>query len=792
MARPLFSVLYRKLLRDLWTLRGQVLAIALVLGSGLAVLIMSLGAMDALRETRAAFYERTRFADVFATATRAPLGVARDIAALPGVRAAEARVVRPVILDLPDLGQPVSGTVVSVPTDRTPRLNDLVLREGRWPRRAAPGEVIINESFAQAHRLHPGDTLHAVLGGRLKALRVVGVALSPEFVYAIGPGQIMPDDARFGILWMGYDAAAAAFGMDGAFNNLIIDLSRGADETAVVTAVDDILARYGGVGAYPRREQISDWFLSGEIDQLATLATMLPAIFLSVAVFLLHIAGNRLIATEQSQVGLLKAFGFTNLQVALHYARLMVAIALPGVLLGWLGGALLGRWLTEMYTQFYGFPFLIYRPQPSIFALAAAIGVGAAMAGGAAAIAHAIRLRPAEAMLPPPPPAYRRSLLSRVLPPTLFDQPSLMILRHVGRWPLRSGLSVTGIALATGVLILSLQWLDSIDWLLERQFFVENRQDATLTFTEVRPLAVVHDVAHLPAVLAVEGFRAVPARLHFGHRQRREAITGLAAAPRLGRVLDTSGQPLRPPPQGLMLSAKLADLLGVKHGGTVVVEVLEGSRPVLRLPVMAIAETYLGMGAWMHRDALWVALGEAPSINGVYLSTDPLQAHRLDDRLKRVPTVAAVSWRAANLGIFRQTVAESMLIMIGFYVVFSSMLTFGVVYNSARISLSERSRELATLRVLGFSQGEVAYILLGELALLTLLALPLGCLAGWGLAELMAQVTDTELYRIPAIITPATLGWACVGVVVAAAISGLLVLRHLRRLDLVAVLKTRE
>lgn len=791
-ARPLFGVLYRKLLRDLWALRGQVLAIALVLGSGLAVLIMSLGAMDALNETRAAYYERYRFADVFATVKRAPLSVGRAVAALPGVRAVEARVVRPALLNLADLEHLVTATIVSVPTDRPPALADLVVREGRWPRREAPEEVLVSEAFAKAHGLHAGATLRALLGGRAKDLRVVGVALSPEYVYAIGPGQLVPDDARYGILWMGHDAAASAFGMDGAFDDLAIALSRGADEAAVIAAVDRLLARYGGTGAYPRREQVSDWFLSGEIDQLATLATLLPTIFLGVAAFLLNIAGNRLIATEQSQIGLLKAFGFTNAQVAGHYARLMVVMALPGVAMGWAGGALLGRWLTELYALFYGFPFLIYRPEPWVFALAAGIGVAAALAGGATAIARAVRLRPAEAMQPPPPPAYRRGLLSRLLPARTFDQPTLMVLRHLARWPLRSALSITGMALATAVLVLSLQWIDAIDWLLERQFFTENRQDLTLTFTETRPASVVQDVAHLPAVLATEGFRSVPARLRFGHLSRREPVTGLPAEPKLARVLDAAGRPLPPPPQGLMLSRKLAALLGAGRGDVVTVEVLEGRRPVLHLPVAAIADTYIGMGAWMRADALAQALDEAPSIDGVHVIADPTRGAALDARLQDVPAVAGISWRSAGLGAFRRTMAESMLIMIGFYVAFSSMLTFGVVYNSARISLSERARELATLRVLGFSGREVAFILLGEMALLTVLALPLGCLFGWGLAELLSRAMDTELYRIPAVVTPGTLGWACLGVIAAAAASGVLVLRRLADLDLVGVLKTRE
>lgn len=791
-ASPVVSVLWRKLGRDLWALRAQVGAIALVLGSGLAVLIMSLGAIRALEDTRAAFYDRARFADVFAEVRRAPEALATRLAQIPGVRAAETRVRDRVLLDLPGLNEPGSAIVVSIPEDHRPRLNDLVVREGRWPRREAPDEVLLGEAFAEANTLRPGDTVAAVVHGRRRVLEVVGIALSPEFVYTLPPGALMPDDRRNGVMWMGRHALAAATGLEGAFNSVALALNRGADEAAVLAAIDAALDRYGGTGAYPRRDQTSDWFLSGEITQLATLAWVLPSIFLAVAAFLINIAANRLIALEQPHIGLLKAFGFGNIQVGVHYLALMLAMALPGVLLGWFGGAVLGRWITELYAQFFRFPFLIYRPDMGVFLLAAGIGFGAAAAGALAAVHKAVRLRPAEAMVPPAPPVYRRSFLSRTLPPGTLDQPTMMILRHIARWPLRSFLTAAGIALSCAVLVLSLHWAPSINALLERQFFQENRQDATVTFLEARPLRVIEDLGRLPGVLAVEPFRAVPVRLTAGHRSWREALTALPVQPGLARPLDAAGQPLSPPAQGLMLTTTLAELLAVGLGDVVTVEIREGRRPTLHLPVVALADTNIGLGAWMRQDALWSALGEAPTASGAYLAVDGARHADFTARLKDIPMVAGVMLRSTAVGAFRDTMAETMMIMVGFYVTFSGMLTFGVVSNSARIALSERGRELASLRVLGFTEGEVTYILLGELALLTLAALPLGAVVGWGLAHGMAQAMGTELYRIPAVVTPAVMGWAALAVVVAAALSGLSVARRIRRLDLVAVLKTRE
>ncbi len=786
------TMLNRKLGRDLWRMRGQALAVAAVIASGLAMLIMSLGAVASLEETRAAFYERYRFADVFAHARRAPARLQARMAAIAGVRAVETRIVEQALLDIAGMAEPAGALLVSVPEDRRPRLNDLVLREGRWLRPGRPDEALVSEAFAEAHGYRPGDSLTAVINGTRRHLTIAGIALSPEYVYILPPGQLMPDDRRFGVLWMGREALAAAFDLDGAFNDVALKLSPGTESRAVIERLDALLRPYGTTGAFGRDDQTSNWFLSGEIRQLRTMAGILPAIFLAVAAFLLNVAASRLVATERSQIGLLKAFGFGNARIGWHYVKLMAAMAGLGVLLGWGAGALLGQWITGQYAQFFRFPFLIYRPEPWVFALAAAVGLAAAGFGAVTAVAQAARLAPAEAMQPPAPPSYRRWRVGRALSWMRTDQPTLMILRHIVRWPVRAGLTVLGVALAAAVLVLSLQWIDSIEVLLARQFFVEQRHDATVTFVDALGERAVRALEQVPGVLAAEPFRSVAARFRVGHLERREALVGVPAAAGLTQRVDAGGRPLPLPPRGMMLSQALADRLGVRPGDMVSVEVLEGRQPLLRLRVAAVAETYLGTPAWMDIDALRRALGEGATVSGAHLLIDSAQREAFYRRLKETPMVAGVVLRAAAIGMFRDTMGETMYIMVGFFVALAGLLTFGVVYNSARIALSERGRELASLRVLGFSTGEVSYILLGELAVLTLLALPLGALIGRGLAEFMAGMMETELYRLPVAVAPATYGVAALVVLAATALSAVAMARRLRRLDMVAALKTYE
>ncbi|MGQ9371222.1 ABC transporter permease [Azospirillum sp. ST 5-10] len=779
----------RKLLRDLRRLRSQVLAIALVVASGVALLVMALTTVEALEETTVAFYERQRFADVFARVKRAPEPLRHAIAALPGVRTVETRIVEAAVLDLPGHREPVSGQLLSLPERGPQLLNALALRSGRLPEAGRPDEVVVSEPFAEAHRLVPGDRFGAVLRGRKRTLQVVGTALSAEFVYAIPPGGLMPDDRSFGVLWMGRAALAAAYDLEGSFNDVALGLLRGTDPRDVIQRLDGLLARYGGTGAYARADQTSNWFLQNEIAQQRNMAALLPGIFLSVAAFLTNMVLARLIATERREIGLLKAFGYGDWAIGWHYAKLVLAIAGLGVLLGALLGAALGRWNTALYAEFYRFPFLLYRPGPGAFALAALVSLGAALAGSVAAVARAVALPPAEAMQPPTPAVYRRGWLSRT---AALDEPSRMILRRVLRWPLRTFLSSAGLAMSVAVVVLALQWIDAVEALVDGVFVRAQHQDATVTFADLQPVGAVRDVAHLPGVLAAEPFRAVAARLGHGHRSQREGITGVPADATLSPVHDNERGPLVLPPGGLVLSRTLADLLAVRVGDLVLVEVLEGRRPRVRLPVVRVFDTHLGKPAYMEMAALNRLMGDGRVVGGVHLAVDPAARADLLAALKDLPAVAGILFRQTAIDTFHETMGATMYVFVGFFIAFATTLSVGVTYNAIRIALSERARELATLRVLGFSRREIAYILLGEIGIVTWLAIPLGCLAGYGLAWYLASAFATELFRVPLVVTDATYGTAALIALGTAVVCGALVRRRLDRLDLIAVLKTRE
>jgi len=783
----------RKLLRDLWRLRGQVLAVGMVMASGVAVLVMSLSTLEALTETTQAYYERYRFGELFASATRAPDRIARRIADLPGVQAVQTRISRYASLDIAGFPEPVIGRLTSIPESSQPVLNQVALRSGRWVSAGRHEEVILSEPFAEAHGLEPGDTLSAIINGHRRKLTVVGTGLSPEFVYALGPGALMADDLRFGILWMSHDALAAAYDLEGAFNEVSVTLLHGAAPEPVMARLDHLLEPYGGISAIERKDQLSNWFVMNEIEQLKTMSVILPVIFLAVAAFLTNMVLARLIATERSEIGLLKAFGYSQFEVAWHYIKLVMAMGAVGIALGWILGALFGRYNTQVYADVFRFPLLIYRPGADAFVMGAFVSLAAALAGALGAVRRAATLAPATAMQPPSPPAYRHGLLADSRLARWLDQPTRIALRQIARWPARSLLTTAGIAMSVGLLILALQWMDAINRIAQVYFYEAQHQHMTVGLTEPLASKAVQELRRLPGVLAAEPTRFIGADFSVGTRTHRGSLVGIARDNRLQPIHDDrTGGTLPVPESGLALGTKLARKLGVDVGDLVWVEVLDGRRPAGWLPVSAVFDTLIGMPAYMDLAAMNRMLGERPMVGYVNLLVDKHAEPNLFRKLKDLPGVSAVLLRQAAIDAFYATLAEHMMIFISIFTGFACALGFGVTYNSTRIALSERGRELATLRVLGFSRGEISYILLGEVALLILVALPAGCLAGYLLSMIMAQAFDTELYRVPMVIEASTYGTAMLFALAASAASAALVRRRIDSLDLISVLKTRE
>lgn len=786
------GALDKKLVRDLGRLWAQTLAIALVLACGFATLLLAVGSYRSLDATRAAYYERHRFAHVFASTSRAPLRLAAEVARLPGVAAAEARVQEPAILDVPDMAEPASGLAISLPNGGSSTLNQLYLRSGRLPDSARVGEIAITYGFAQAHKLSPGAHLHAVIRGKRRALKIVGIVHSPEFVYALGPGDLVPDDRRFAVLWMPRRELEAITDRKGAFNNLSVLLLRNASAKAVIEQIDGLLRPFGGTGAYERRDQISHAFLDGELDQLAAMARVIPPVFLFVSAFLINMILSRLVALEREQIGLLKALGYTNWTIALHYIKFVLAIALVGCLIGAVAGTWLGQGLTRLYGTFFSFPFLIFTTDFDIYVIATAVAIAAAVSGALKAVIEAVRLAPAVAMRPPAPTTYRASLAARLGLTRLFSQLTVMAFRHIARRPVRAGLTAFGTSLAVALLVVAMFGGPSINFMIDTIFFQADRQDATITFSEAKGPDALLAVSQMPAILASEGFRSVAVRLTHGSRSRRLGIVGKPVGANLSRVLDLDLKPVVVPAHGLAISERVADILQLKRGDRVQVDVLEEGGHAAQVHVSQIIQSYLGLAVFMNLDALNRLIGLGPRLSGAHVEVDPLEIEDLYTAVKATPALSSIALQTHSRKKFRETIERNITISTTVYVVLAIIISFGVVYNGARIQFSERARELASLRVLGFTQWEVSRVLLIELLIIIAVAQPLGWLSGYGLTWLVIEGIANDQFRVPLVVEAATFATASLVVCSTALVSAVIVHMRVMRLDLIRVLKTRD
>lgn len=781
-----------KLFRDLVRLWPQAFAIAMVLASGVATFVLAVGAHRSLDETRRAYYERYRFADVFATVTRAPQALLPRIEELSGVVAAEARIVKHALLDIEGMSQPATGLAVSLPDHREARLNRLHLRAGRLPEAGSTSEVAVNEAFATASGFGIGSRFRAILNGRSRELVIVGLVLSPEYIYAIGPGDLMPDNRRFAIMWMSEEALAGIFDLDGAFNDVSVKLLDSSYEPEVMRRLDDLLARYGGAGTTARKDQISHAFLDAELRQLEALARVIPPIFLLVSAFLINITLSRLITLEREQIGLLKAIGYGQAAVVAHYLKLVLLITAGGILIGFVIGTWFGASLTRLYGRFFQFPFLVFERDADVYVTAALSSSAAAIVGALKATRDVLRLAPAVAMQPAAPGRFHRLAGENLGLYRAVSQMTMMSLRNMQRRPVRAALSGLGLALSVALLVVSLFAFDSIEAMIDFTFFQAERQQATINFVDKRPAKAIEAVRQLPGVLRAEPYRSVTARLRSGHLWRRVSISGKPAGAELSRPLDMAHRPLVLPEAGLLVNRRVAEVLGITRGQMVDVEILEDRRQALRVPVADVIESYFGLTVLMRIEALNHLLDEGPLVNGIHIAYDRNAEDALFRAVKRTPSVASIALQRVSLQRFRETLADNINMMTSVYIGLAVIVAFGVVYNSARIQLSEHARDLASLRVLGFTRREVSRVLLTELAVLSVLAQPLGWVLGYGFGWLTIQSFSSDLYTTPMVIETATYAKASLITLAAAVGSALVVRRRVDRLDLVAVLKTRE
>lgn len=788
----MMRALDRKLFRDLARMKMQAFAIVLVVASGIALFVGMAATSRALTLSKQRYYADNRFTDVWSRLSRAPDSIVTRLAAIPDVAAVEGRLVAQGVLDLPGVAEPATGLFISIPAMSGHRLNDLYIRRGRHVESGNPDEVLVNESFAEKNGIGPGDVVRAVIAGHQVVLQIVGVALSPEFLMSVPPGGLVPDERRFGVFWLAHDRLADLLDLRGAVNNIAIQLSNTRAEPSVIAALDRELEPYGGEGAFGRTSQPSDVMLEDHIRPLTALAAVVPAIFLGVAVFLVNVVLSRLVATERSQIGMMKAFGYSNARLARHYLLLVLSIIASGIVFGIPIGVWLGRLMSTWFATFFRFPVLVFRVEWPIVFGGAAVMLGMSALGALWTLRTVIAMPPVVAMSPAVP-TYRPTVMDRLAAATRVLSPATrMILRSMTRHPARALLTAAGLSAAISIVVLGGFLSDTIERIIDVRFQAQERQDMSVVLTQPRSLEKWRDFETLPGVRRAEPYRAVAARIHAAGQTKDVRLLGLDPSSQLRRIVDTNYQATSVAPEGVLINAWLATQLGLHRGQDVTIEIRERQRRLVTTRIVGVVDEPVGTDMYMDLRALGRLLEEPNTFSAVNLLVDPAHQLELYAVLKRAPMALGVESRKIALTNFRAMPDQSIGFIRRIETIFAVIIAFGVVYNTARIAVAERAHELATLRVLGFTRSEISAVLLGEIGILAATAVPLGCALGYGLSVFVASAVSTALLRMPVVVTPPTYAFAILVFATAALGSALVVRRRLDHLDLVQVLKVRE
>jgi putative ABC transport system permease protein len=766
----------------------------MLIAVGVALLVSAWSAYRSLKSARDDYYRDYRFGDLFAEVKRAPREVAKAIAKIPGVEVVESRIVIDGLIRDPGApeAEPALGHFVSISASGTSTLNAIHLRQGRLPRPGDEVEVVVHEGFAQAHRLEPGSFLAVLIEGRQERFRVVGVGISPEYVIAVAPAVPLPDDRHYGVVWVPLDAMERLARMKDSFNQVSVRLTDSSSVDAVREAMDRIFDDYGGRGAYGRDRQTSNVFISDEIRQQRTMALVTPLVFLGIAAFLIHIITSRLIDFQRAQIATLKAIGYANASVLRHYLGLVLVMALLGAIPGIGIGQVLGMLYAKSYEAFFRFPRIDFSLSTPAVVIGLVAGISPALLGAWVSIRSAFRLSPAEAMRPPAPRAFHAGAVESLSLWRRVPVYRRIALRNVLSRPLRLLLILLGLSMATCVVVASRGWVDILNFLLDTQFQRVQREDMSVGLLRPVPQGGLQELSRIPGVLAVEGYRIVPVRIRHRSHRRELSLTGWPSDSTMRQRLDVHLSPIALPEQGILLSRFFRDEWGLRAGDVIELEILEGQPRTVSVAVGGFTDDLVGLGASMRIEELWSLMSEGPDYNLATLLLDPRQSAGVYLALKEMPLVVAVNLKSALYRGFEESMGGVVDIMSAVLIGFSLVIAFGIVFNSVQSSFSERAWELASLRIIGFTRGNVYWMLMSEVTLQVLASLVPGCLIGYGLMKGVITAVQTEQFRFPLVILPASYAMGVLSVLSALALSGVIARGSLARLSLTQALKARE
>jgi putative ABC transport system permease protein len=787
----------RKLLREFSRAKGLLLAITSIVIIGVTCFVTMQSAYHNLNEAKSRYYRQCRMADFWIEVKKVPLSELEPVARLPGISEIHPRIQFYATVDLEGVERPLNAAVVSLPERRDRVINDIVLRRGDYFTDRRDNEVIVTASFARAHGLRPGQWIHLLLNNRRQEMFVVGTALGSEFTYMLAPGAIMPDPKQFGVFYIKRKFAEEVFDFQSAANQIVGHLTPNERDhpDEVLRRAETLLEPYGVFTTTPLKLQASNQYLSNEIEGLRVFAVFMPVVFLGAAALILNVLIMRLARQQRVVIGTLKALGYSDRQVFAHFIQFGLGVGLVGGLVGSVLGYWLAAGMTRMYQQFFEFPDLYNGFYPYVYAVALAVSLLCALAGCLFGARSTLRLKPAEAMRPAPPRRGGKILLERL--DALWRRLGTgwrMALRGIFRNRLRTAAGIFAAMMGTSLLVTGFMMNEGSHYLLDFQFFRVMRSDVDLAFRDQQGWDAWLEVRQLPGMDFAEPRLQVACTLVNGPYRRKSGVTGLLPSARLTVPRDRQGEAIELPEVGLVIDRRLSQLMHLAAGDMVTLIPVRGDRRPVRVPVQAIADSYLGLTAYAQIGYLSRLVGEELAVTEVQLATDRDTESRtqLYRQLQRLPGVQSISLRSDMIKNLVATMLETQYLFIGVWILFAGVLFFGSVLNASLVSLAERQREVGTLIALGYSRWQVGAMFMRESLVTNVAGTLIGFPIGYALTVLMVYAYENDVIRLPLLCPPSIWLWTIILSTLFALAAHGVVQWRIFRLDYLESLKVQE
>ncbi|BCZ44916.1 ABC transporter permease [Clostridium gelidum] len=786
------NILFRNLLRDIKKSKGQFISILIIVVLGVTFYTAINSAFKNLSNSSSEYYSEYRLADIWVDLYSAPMGIKEKVDSIPNVKTATGRIIKDASINI--LEENATLRFITLPDIKKDIVNDVVIKSGRYFSEDDSNQCLLDEDFFKANNLNLGEYIYPIISGNKVKLKIVGCVKSPEFVYTLkDASEIMADNKRFGIIYIKQSFGEAIFDFKGSINNLSIQISNGSDVKTVKDDVKKALKNYGVKNVIDREEQTSSKMISEKIKGLKSMGGTFPVIFFMVASVIIYIMMGRMVESQRTQIGVLKAVGFTNMQVLAYYMSYSAMIALIGSFIGSILGTYMGASMTKLYNQYFNLPLGGIKIYSEFVIPAFILTLFFCLFAGYHSCKAIFKIMPSEAMRQKSPESGKKIVIERInLIWINISYLGKIIVRNLFRYKKRALLTSLGVIFSSAILLVALSMGDSMDFMIQQQYGNIQNYDIKVKFSKLMSIEDLNNIKNITHIKELEPVLETGVEISNGWKHKDVGFTAQIKEPQMYKVEDKSGNAISLPQNGILISEKLANTLGIKVNDSVNIKFYFPGKEKKEMVVKGIIVQYLGLSTYTSMDNLNSILGEGTIASSAVLKLDNTNAeNEVKDKLRNMPNVMSVDSKTDSLNALLKTMG-AMQASIGVYIMLAGILLIAVLYNIATINIFERQRELATLKVLGFSNNEVKKLIFNENYIIVIFGMIVGLPFGkWLGASLMAS-SSTDAYTIPYVVEFKTYIIAIILTLLFTAITNLTLMRKIKALDMIEVLKNKE